>query len=158
MISISDPRLQRGAGLLVASAVVALLLLGANRSIAAVNVANAALFNLTVAAGTDSAAQALPSGSGNPTLLTVVQRTANDNIRGIASIALAWNTPPQSLVWTGTARGLVVGGEATAASENLGSIGPGVTLISDNTGGNLNRFKIHNTSGISITASVLEVW
>lgn len=159
MNSITDPRLRRGAGWLVAAGVSALLLLGTSRSLAAVTVANASVTNITVNAGTDSPLQAIPSSAGNPTLLTVTDKTANDGIRGIASFAINWvNTAPQSILWTGTARGAVVGGEAKVVDVNLGSVGIGVNVLTDQSGGNLNRFKIRNTSGVAAVVNIHQVW
>lgn len=158
-MSVSHPRLQRGAGLVVTAAVGALLVLGASRAVASVHVANAATFNLTVNAGSSSPSQAIPSSSGNPTILTVTSKTANDGIRGIASFAVAYVADaPQSIVWTGTARGAVVGGEAKVANVNLGSCGPGLTIQTELNGASLNRFKIVNVSGLNSAINIHEVW
>lgn len=159
-MSVTDPRLRRGAGLLIAAGVTALLLVGTGRSVAAVSVANAAVFNLTVNGGATSPAQSIPSTTGNPTILTVTSKTANDGIRGIASFAINWiNTAPQSIVWTGTQRGTaVIGGETKVANTLLANCGIGINVRSEIVGGNLNRFKIENTSGVATSVNVHEIW
>ena len=159
MAPVTYPRLQRGAYLAVAAGVLALLALGTTRSLAAVTVANASISNITVNAGTDSAPIAIPSATGNPTILTVTDKTANDGIRGIASFAINWvHTPAQSILWTGTARGAVVGGEAKVVDVNLGSVGIGVNVLTEQGGGNLNRFKIRNTSGENAAINIHQIW
>jgi hypothetical protein len=159
-MSVTDPRLQRGAGWLVAAGVVALMLLGTSRSFATIAVANGSITSVVVNAGTSSAAFNIPSSAGNPTHLTVTDKTANDGIRGIAAIALSYvpDAPQQSIVWTGTARGAVVGGEAKAANVVLGSCGVGVSIQTELSGANLKAFKIVNISGVPVTVTIHQVW
>lgn len=150
----------RPAALAVAALVAGLTLISTQRAMAAVAAANSTVVNIVVNAGTDSAPQTLPSAVGNPTILTLTNRTSNDGVRSIATMAVNWeNTAPQSLVWTGTSRsGGLVSGQTGSGNVQMCGLGPAVTVLTDATGGSVNKFKIRNQSNQPVIINIHEVW